>query len=101
MAIRRWTGSEAPQLVALEAVYRAEGPEKWIGSPGCVAKLVNQKSAIKLLERHGWTKTVGGKHVKMTKDGHAITLPPHKGQDYSRGLTSAILKQAGIDRSEL
>ncbi len=60
---------------------------------------LNQRSAIKLLRRHGWTRTAGGKHaVKMTKPGHRpITLPRHRGQDYGPGLTRAILKQAGLD----
>ncbi|HXS34010.1 MAG TPA: hypothetical protein VN758_09605 [Solirubrobacterales bacterium] len=40
----------------------------------------------------------GGKHqVKMTKPGcRPIALPQHKGRDYQPGLTSAILKQAGL-----
>ena len=68
-----------------------------------MSKLLSQKSAIDLLCKHGWSTSVGGKHnVKMTKKGHRpITLPQHKGQDYGPGLTSAILKQAGIDRKEL
>jgi len=67
-----------------------------------MAKLLNQKSAIKLLKQHGWTQTVGGKHnVKMVREGKAITLPQHKGRDYSLDLTRAILKQAGIDHREL
>lgn len=59
---------------------------------------MNQKSAIKLLKEHGWTQGAGGKHVvKMTKPGQRpITLPIHKGQDYSRGLKAAILRQAGL-----
>ncbi len=59
---------------------------------------MTQKRAIKLLQRHGWTKTKGGKHVvKMTKPGERpITLPMHKGEDYSPGLEAAILKQAGL-----
>jgi predicted RNA binding protein YcfA (HicA-like mRNA interferase family) len=59
---------------------------------------LNQKTAIRLLEDNGWTRTKGGKHqVKMVKDGtRPITLPTHRGHDYSRGLTAAILKQAGL-----
>lgn len=59
---------------------------------------LNQKKAIKLLKENGWTQSRGGTHqVKMTKDGHRpITLPQHKGRDYQPGLTSAILKQAGL-----
>ncbi len=68
-----------------------------------MGRLLCQKSAIKLLCEHGWTQSIGGKHnVKMIKPGERpITLPRHKGQDYSLGLTKAILKQAGIDPSEL
>jgi predicted RNA binding protein YcfA (HicA-like mRNA interferase family) len=52
-----------------------------------------------LLEAHDWSKTAGGKHsVKMEKPGNRpITLPMHKGEDYSVGLTRSILKAAGID----
>ena len=43
--------------------------------------------------------TTGGKHVvKMTKPGmRPITLPMHKGRDYSVGLTESIKKAAGIN----
>ena len=63
-----------------------------------IPKIINQRVAQKLLEDHGWVRTAGGKHgVKMEKDGcRPITLPMHRGQDYSRRLTRAILKQAGI-----
>jgi len=63
-----------------------------------VAATLNQKTAIRLLEEHGWTRTTGGKHqVKMIKAGRRpITLPSHKGRDYSSGLTAAILRQAGL-----
>lgn len=63
-----------------------------------MAKLLNQRSARKLLEENGWTKTEGGKHnIKMEKLGERpITLPMHHGGDYSKGLSSAILKQAGL-----
>lgn len=63
-----------------------------------MARLLNQQRAIRLLQRHGWTRTIGGKHaVKMQKpECRPITLPRHRGRDYSKGLTRAILKQAGI-----
>lgn len=40
----------------------------------------------------------GGKHVvKMTKPGERpITLPMHKGRDYSKALDSAIRREAGL-----
>lgn len=63
---------------------------------------LNQRTAIDLLSANGWAQTLGGKHnVKMTKPGQRpITLPMHKRRDYSPGLTSAILKQAGLKRKE-
>jgi predicted RNA binding protein YcfA (HicA-like mRNA interferase family) len=63
-----------------------------------VGRVLNQKSAIRLLESHGWSRVIGGKHqVKMIKSGkRPITLPQHKGKDYSRGLTAAIRRQAGL-----
>lgn len=66
-------------------------------------RLLSQRTARRLLEEHGWTKTVGGKHnVKMEKPGQRpITLPKHKGADYSLGLSRAILKAAGIDPRKL
>jgi predicted RNA binding protein YcfA (HicA-like mRNA interferase family) len=63
-------------------------------------RVLSQRSARRLLERHGWTMTRGGKHVvKMIKPGHRpITLPYHRGQDYSVGLSQAILRQAGLSQ---
>jgi predicted RNA binding protein YcfA (HicA-like mRNA interferase family) len=63
-----------------------------------VARLLDQKGARRLLEANGWVCTAGGKHnIKMEKKGHRpITLPMHGGQTYSKGLTSAILEQAGL-----
>ncbi len=59
---------------------------------------MTQREVRKLLEQHGWQCTAGGKHgVKMVKDGHRpITLPHHRGADYSPGLFASILKQAGL-----
>jgi predicted RNA binding protein YcfA (HicA-like mRNA interferase family) len=63
-----------------------------------MADLLNQKTARKLLEDHGWVKTAGGKHViKMEKPGRRpITLPKHRNRDYGKGLSAAIRKQAGL-----
>ncbi|HSK49665.1 MAG TPA: type II toxin-antitoxin system HicA family toxin [Solirubrobacterales bacterium] len=59
---------------------------------------LSQKKAVRLLKEHGWSQTTGGRHqVKMVRQGQRpITLPQHKGRDYSRGLTKAILRQAGL-----
>jgi predicted RNA binding protein YcfA (HicA-like mRNA interferase family) len=61
-------------------------------------RVLNQRTAKKLLEDHDWVETLGGKHVvKMTKPGHRpITLPQHRGEDYSPSLRDAILRQAGL-----
>lgn len=65
---------------------------------GDIPKTLNQRSMIQLLEAHGWTETLGGKHtVKMEKPGERpITLPRHKGADYGPGLRSDILRQARL-----
>lgn len=59
---------------------------------------MNQKQWIKTLRQEGWTQERGGKHVvKMTKPGQRpITLPMHKGRDYSKGLDAAIRRQAEL-----
>jgi predicted RNA binding protein YcfA (HicA-like mRNA interferase family) len=71
-------------------------------NPPPIPKTLNQKSARKLLERHGWTQERGGKHVvKMTKPGtRPITLPYNRGADYPPGLRAAILKQAGLSEEK-
>jgi predicted RNA binding protein YcfA (HicA-like mRNA interferase family) len=69
-----------------------------------MGKLLSQKSAIKLLREHGWEQSIGGKHsVKIVKpgSGRAVTLPRRKSANYTIGRTRAILRQAGIDPSEL
>jgi predicted RNA binding protein YcfA (HicA-like mRNA interferase family) len=68
---------------------------------GPVARLLDQRRAIKLLQQHGWRRTVGGKHaVKMVRPGEIITLPRHQGQTYGKKLTHGILKQAGLESTE-
>jgi predicted RNA binding protein YcfA (HicA-like mRNA interferase family) len=64
-------------------------------------RVISQRTGKKLLEDNGWTETLSGKHVvKMEKPGHRpITLPMHKGRDYSRDLTDQILRQAGLKGS--
>jgi predicted RNA binding protein YcfA (HicA-like mRNA interferase family) len=61
-------------------------------------RVLNQRAAIRLLKRNGWTKEQGGKHyVKMVKPGwRPVTLPMHGGEDYSRDLTDRILREAGL-----
>lgn len=59
---------------------------------------MTQREAQSLLEKNGWVRTIGGKHVvKMEKSGcRPITLPSCNGNAYSVDLTSRILKQAGL-----
>lgn len=60
---------------------------------------MNQKSAISLLTLNGWRCARGGTHVKMVKSGQRpITLPHHRGSQYGKALTAAILKQAGLPK---
>lgn len=67
---------------------------------GGIPATMNQKNAIRTLERNGWVKERGGKHVvKMTKPGRRpITLPKHGGCDYSKNLRARILREAGLGR---
>lgn len=46
-------------------------------------KTLNQASAKRLLEAHGWVKETGGRHeTKMVKPGERpVTLPYHRGRD--------------------
>lgn len=66
--------------------------------PDRLPKTLSCKSAQKLLEEYGWSRTEGGKHgVKMERDGcRPITLPMHKGQEYGKRLTAAILREAEL-----
>ena len=63
-----------------------------------VPKTMSQKEARKILEGLGYVREKAKEHnVKMVKPGKPpITLPHHQGQQYSKGLTRAILKQAGV-----
>src|SRR5262249_4039219 len=67
-----------------------------------VAHLLDQRRAIRLLQDNGWTKVRGGKHVvKMVQPGRRpITLPRSNGQSYSKGLSAAIVKQAGLNSTK-
>jgi hypothetical protein len=51
-----------------------------------MAKLLNQKKAIKLLKKNGWEQSVGGKHsVKMVREGEQAH---HLADVQGRGLQS-------------
>lgn len=61
-------------------------------------RLLSQRTAVRLLAREGWALSRGGKHaVKMRREGRRpITLPHAHGETYSRGLTLAIYREAGL-----
>jgi hypothetical protein len=55
-----------------------------MANKNAIPRVLNQRSAKRLLEERGWVETLGGKHVvKMEKTGaRPITLPRHHGRDY-------------------
>jgi predicted RNA binding protein YcfA (HicA-like mRNA interferase family) len=59
---------------------------------------MSYKEARKILEGLGYAREKAKEHNgKMVKPGKPpITLPLHHGQQYSKGLTRKILKQAGL-----
>src|SRR5579875_345351 len=67
-----------------------------------MAKLLDQRGAVRLLTADGWTQSRGGKHVvKMIKPGRRpITLPRNHGQPYGKGLSAAIVRQAGLNATK-
>jgi predicted RNA binding protein YcfA (HicA-like mRNA interferase family) len=91
---RRSTAPFQFELPLLPPTWHAHSFER-------MARLLDQRSAIKLLEGDGWRRTAGGKHaVKMVKDGRGpVTLPSHNGQSYGKALTHAIAREAGLEKS--
>jgi predicted RNA binding protein YcfA (HicA-like mRNA interferase family) len=69
-----------------------------MASRPALPKTLNQATARRILEEHGWRMEQGGKHVvKMVKAGaRPITLPQHRGRDYGPSLRATILKAAGL-----
>jgi predicted RNA binding protein YcfA (HicA-like mRNA interferase family) len=84
--------------VPLDPYTQGKDQDQGEMSQSRLPRTLNQREAKQLLKANGWTEERGGKHdVKMTKPGHRpITLPMHGGHDYSRDLTAAILRQAGL-----
>ena len=64
---------------------------------------LTSKALIKILERKGFVhkRTKGSHYFYVHPDtGHITVVPMHK-KDLPKGTLMAILKQAGIDKSEL
>lgn len=57
---------------------------------------IKQKEMVKLLSKHGWTKTTGGKgsHIKMEKAGHRPITVPHG--ELNKYTERGIRKDAGL-----
>jgi predicted RNA binding protein YcfA (HicA-like mRNA interferase family) len=56
------------------------------------------KEVAKLMKQHGWElNRISGSHHIMVKPGkRSVPVPIHGDRDLPKGLTHAILKQAGI-----
>lgn len=64
---------------------------------------LNAQQLIKILEQKGFVlKRVKGSHhfYVHPETGHITVVPMHK-KDLPKGTLMAIIKQAGIDKSEL
>jgi len=65
---------------------------------------LSAKFLIKLLEKHGFIfkRSKGSHHLFYDAENNkTIVVPIHGGKDLKLGTFLAILKQAGIDKSEL
>lgn len=65
---------------------------------------LSSKHLIKLLEIHGFIfKRAKGSHQLYFNPSNKLTIivPVHGGKDLKKGTFLAIIKQAGIDKTEL
>src|ERR1700758_2037054 len=68
-----------------------------------MAKLLMQRTAVRLLAPEGWTPSGRSRHgLKMCKAGEErpLILPGTPNTEYGKGLTRAILRQAGLPSKE-
>lgn len=66
--------------------------------------IVNSEKLIRLLKKKGFVlnRISGSHHILIHKDQHLrVSVPVHKGKTLGRGITLAILKDAGVNPSEL
>ena len=62
------------------------------------------KRLIKLLEERGWTldRITGSHHIyKQVDTKQTVPIPVHGSRDLGKGLFLKILKDAGIDKSNV
>jgi predicted RNA binding protein YcfA (HicA-like mRNA interferase family) len=66
-------------------------------------KSVTGAEFCRALARNGWQLVrTRGSHQTWNKSGHpSVTVPVHKGQDLKKGLLATLLKQTGLDESDL
>ena len=65
---------------------------------------LNPKYVVKLLEQHGFVfKRSKGSHqlYNNAETNKTVIVPIHGGKDMKKGTFLAVLKQAGIDKSEV
>ena len=65
---------------------------------------VSARKLIKVLEKKGFThyRTSGSHHIYIRRSDQArASVPVHQSKDLGRGITVAILKDAGISQEEL
>jgi len=54
---------------------------------------------VKLLKQNGWqVERISGSHHIMVKGSKTISVPVHGKKELGKGITQAILKQAGIKK---
>ena len=57
------------------------------------------KGLVRLLKKNGWqVDRISGSHRIMVKGNKTLSVPVHGKQELGKGLTHAILKQAGISK---
>ena len=55
------------------------------------------KELVKILKKNGWqVDRISGSHRIMVKGNKTISVPVHGKKELGKGMTHAILKQAGI-----
>jgi len=63
-------------------------------------KITSALNFIKFFKKLGFIQTRQvGSHVVLVRDKITIIIPLHKGKDLGRGLISAILKEANVDKN--
>ncbi len=60
---------------------------------------MNGNELVKLLKQNGWQlDRISGSHHIMVKGSKTISVPVHGKKELGKGITQAILRQAGIKK---